>query len=266
MESRTFYYDHLTKTQKQVYLHMSQKLLDESCELPYIIPSKFANANELINIYAALFLDTCSSRLPPMNIINACTRSNKSILSFRDGYNWTSPSQIELSKLEQLTKTFQLTAPTSPYDFATSIERYLCQNTTYYLRRDGIGESPYNALIQHQSYCTGLARTVRLLSNYQFLCVRGYLKKEFSLIESEPNAIGTPHIWNAFFYNGKPIFFDVCSNLRVANRTPIADELRNNFYRNNYANAPFCNTNFYSYDLLQKKYVLEKKELWLSEK
>lgn len=267
MDFVKFYYKKLPKEIKPIYQHMIKYFIEDNRSLPYEIPSKIATTQHVLSAYEALFFDACSSILPPMNIIASYVRGNKIILTFREEQVWEQPSKTDCSQLCEMTKKFISSSPTlSPYDLAISTARFLYENTPYHLRSDGIGESPVDTLIYHQAYCTGIARTVRLLSDFRFLCVRGYLRKEFSLLETEDGAIGTPHIWNAFYDQGEPVFFDICSCISVANNTAISDELKKEVYRYNYSNGTFLNPTFYSLDALKKKYILREEKLWLPEK
>lgn len=267
MRRASFYYYKLSETPKRIYLHMKKHLIEETSPLPYIIPSELASAQELLNAYEALFFDTCSPLLPAMNIVGAYTRGNRSVLALREGFEVSYPSEEDINALNRKVAEFSGSSKSlSPYDLAIYIARFLYENTPYHLRSGGVGESPIEALMQHQSYCTGIARTTRLLSGFRFLCVRGHLRKEFSLVNTEDDSVGTPHVWNAFFDQGEPVFFDICSCIRVANNTSIADELKNGIYRDNYKNGTFRNPTFYSLDSLKKKYVLKEKKLWLQEK
>ncbi len=267
MRYGSYYYDKMNEKQKRVYQHMNKTLIEEKASFPYIVPDEVASAQELLNAYEALFFDTCSPLLPAMNIVGAYTRGNRSILALREGFEISYPPEEDINALNRKVAEFSEPSKSlSPYDLAIYIARFLYENTPYHLRSGGVGESPIEALMQHQAYCTGIARTTRLLSGFRFLCVRGHLRKEFSLVDTEDDSVGTPHVWNAFFDQGEPVFFDICSCIRVANNTSIADELKNGIYRDNYKNGTFRNPTFYSLDSLKKKYVLKEEKLWLQEK
>ncbi len=262
MKFDLFYYNQLSQTQKKIYAHQLKHFLDEHLGLPYAIPIKVSKPQELLQVYNALFLDNTSSLLPAMNTIAA----------YRDGDKCVLTSELEPCSINEDKEVKEIldvlrgkinNYSNSIFDKVTYATRLLSERTCYYLKNNGEGENPYSVLLKHSGYCTGIARTTRALLSNDIVCVRGYLKKEFSIVKAKEGEKGVPHIWNALFYNGEWIFFDACQSILTANNTVVATELDREFYRRNYLPCGrYEPPKFTTLNQIKAKYILEDEKLW----
>lgn len=262
MNYSTFYYDLLTKKQQDLYMDFARWFADGK-SLPLELPFVGGEDSDIEKAYEALFLDSPDSSLPPLREIYFLYHKNKCHLFLKENSSYIPFTSEELSRASVLVQEARerIQAYDSIYQRVIVATRYLHSQGAYLLDHSINGEAPAGLLLYHSAYCTGIARTTKLLVDSEdkggIICVQGYLKKEFSLVKTA-NGGNTPHMWCAFFdaQRDEWIYFDPTPSLRVANNKRIAKELREGKYRRDYSNGKYRNTKFYTRKKLNERYIL----------
>ena len=203
MNYSSFYYERLSSNEQRIYNELNKWFKDEK-KLPFEISIKGISEQSLAQAYEALFLDSCDSTLPPLKEIELFVQNEKGAIFLRNKTRYKPFTKEELFMANEVLRKARKTIQQHSSTYARVIEatRFLHSHGVYLLGNKLNGESPANFLLYHSAYCTGIARTTKLLvdngSKDGIICVRGYLKKEFSIV-SMPNEENTPHMWCAFF-------------------------------------------------------------------
>lgn len=267
----TFYFDRLGDSGKAIYFALEQ-LLSDCAPMPYKIEIECSDAQAVADGYMALYLDKALPQMPPPSYVrfdffDSFTDKTRLVIDCdrSDLFERFAENKEKLNAVVKLINTdlsAMLSADCQLREKITAVIKCLHDNSCYRLGSI-LGESPLSVLLYHSGYCTGFARTVKLLCP-ECVCVRGRLKRAFSSVRLVDDNFGdVPHMWNAVFDSNirQWIFFDPTAHIRNAN-SAIKSELDSGFYRDSYADGKFVNPTFLDLNALSRKYVLEDNSLW----
>lgn len=268
MGSCNFYYSHLNIAAQKFYLALEEKVCDYQ-SYPFTVLASL-NLKDAGEAYKALYLDKCYIQMAPPHLVSFQYVGANDIVVKLSTQAFHPATSAETARCEEIINEMICENPPGKDSqhraFLTVIIRRLFERAVYRLDQGGFGESPRDILLFHRGYCTGFARTVKLICNraeIPCVCVTGALKRQYSaLLNPDDVNADIGHMWNALYDGSQWIFFDPTSCISLATRR-ISVELAGNVYRDFYGNGEFHRPQFFNLPALLKKYTLEEEDLFL---